>query len=326
MSFKYLSEVSKTQCSAKVVAYSANEVGDRLITLELEYPRFIHSEIMTHRNFSRNAMSSRAVPVSKLLEQTMMNPAQPVEYGKNKAGMQSGGAYEELVEGYTPDAWWKLAAFSASRFAKSFSDANYHKQVANRLVEPFQRMKTIVSATEWDNFFNLRVDSAADPTMQELAECIKEAIELAKDNIEYLDPYNKWHLPYIRKEVSFSDVKYFSTDDVEVTLEEAKAISVSCCAQVSYRNIDGSFTKALDIYSKLGVGTEKLHASPLEHIACLMEDYDVDSLSESNFPETGLLATQSGYYWEKGITHTDRLGFFWSGNFKGFLQYRQVLC
>lgn len=98
-------------------------------------------------------MSSRAIPISKMIEQVRKNPAMPVQFGKNKAGMQDDGNHNaEIDAGYSPEDWWQLAALSASRFAEAYSQAGYHKQVANRLLEPFQRMKTVVTATDWNNF------------------------------------------------------------------------------------------------------------------------------------------------------------------------------
>jgi thymidylate synthase ThyX len=83
--------------SAKIIAdsISESEYGDRITTFELEYPRFIHGELMTHRLFSRNAASSRAIPINKMMDQVLTAPAMPVEWGLNKSGMQA----EEMLKG-----------------------------------------------------------------------------------------------------------------------------------------------------------------------------------------------------------------------------------
>lgn len=320
--------------SVKIVADSISHSGIRIITFELEYPRIIHSELMTHRLLSRNAMSSRAIPIKKMIEQVQQNPAMPVKFGKNQPGMQDAGEHSaQLGDGYSAEEWWKLAGLSAARFAAEFADAGYHKQIANRLLEPYQRMKTVVTATDWNNFFWLRVDPDADPTIYELAKAMKEA----SDNSipDPLEP-GQWHTPYVDHVYGFEDIDdkecavfegYCVLDEenkpVMLTLEEALAISASCCAQVSYRVLNTSKEKALDIYEKL-VSGNKVHASPFEHQATPMTEYreiensDYLTIGHINFP-------RDPSSWEEGITHADRQGQLWSGNLRGWIQHRQVV-
>lgn len=320
--------------SVKLVADSISHSGIRIITFELEYPRIIHSELMTHRLLSRNAMSSRAIPIKKMIEQVQQNPAMPVKFGKNQPGMQDAGEHSaQLGDGYSAEEWWKLAGLSAARFAAEFADAGYHKQIANRLLEPYQRMKTVVTATDWNNFFWLRVDPDADPTIYELAKAMKEA----SDNSipDPLEP-GQWHTPYVDHVYGFEDIDdkecavfegYCVLDEenkpVMLTLEEALAISASCCAQVSYRVLNTSKEKALDIYEKL-VSGNKVHASPFEHQATPMTEYreiensDYLTIGHINFP-------RDPSSWEEGITHADRQGQLWSGNLRGWRQHRQLV-
>lgn len=325
---KYLTKTGKSKITAKVIADSRSTSGSRMITFELEYPRVIHSELKTHRALSGNSMSSRAVPVKTLIKQVMEDPAMLVEFGKNKAGMQSDGEHTALIgAGYTPEEWWRLSALSAAKFAQGFDEAGYHKQVANRLIEPFQRMKTVISGTEWNNFFWLRVDPEADPTIRELARIMLEAYE--ESIPEVLQP-GQWHTPYVDHvyDAETNEFVGYMTEGINgevemLTLEEAKAISASCCAQVSYRLLNSTRDKALDIYGKLLTG-RKVHASPFEHQATpkkawkeiLTSDYDVIGyVNNPNIAES----------WEEGITHADRPGNLWSGNLKGFVQHRQLL-
>lgn len=320
--------------SVKIVADSISPSGIRIITFELEYPRIIHSELMTHRLLSRNAMSSRAIPIKKMIEQVQQNPAMPVKFGKNQPGMQDAGEHSaQLGDGYSAEEWWKLAGLSAARFAAEFADAGYHKQIANRLLEPYQRMKTVVTATDWNNFFWLRVDPDADPTIYELAKAMKEA----SDNSipDPLEP-GQWHTPYVDHVYGFEDIDdkecavfegYCVLDEenkpVMLTLEEALAISASCCAQVSYRVLNTSKEKALDIYEKL-VSGNKVHASPFEHQATPMTEYreiensDYLTIGHINFP-------RDPSSWEEGLTHADRQGQLWSGNLRGWRQHRQLV-
>lgn len=308
---------------ARVVADSVSPQGQRITTFELEYPRIIHSELMTHRLFSRNAMSSRAIPIKKMIEQVQQNPAMPVKFGKNQPGMQDAGDHNQLIDaGYEPATWWGLAGLSAARFAEAFAEAGYHKQIANRLLEPFQRMKTVLTATDFENFWWLRVDKDADPTIFALAEAMKKAFDESLP--ELLEP-GQWHTPYVDHVYEYEDIDdkecvvfvgYCVLDEndkpVMLTVEEAKAISASCCAQVSYRVLNNTKDKALDIYGKLLSGN-KVHASPFEHQATPLVHASCDEL------ENGAFA------WEDGVTHVDRNGMFWSGNFRGWSQHRQLV-
>lgn len=290
---------------ARVVADSINKNGNRITTFELEYHRFIHSELMTHRLFSRNAMSSRAVPVSKMIEQVRNNPATPIHWGKNQAGMQANNELtgEKLSE--TKGEWF-MAAQNAADSAEFMSQEGTHKQIVNRLLEPFQMMKTVLTATEFDNFFWLRCDPDAQPEIQELASCMFEAMKQSQPE---LLKSGQWHTPYVKHIIKDSKFESYCLTDEEdnvitlLTEEDAKAISSSCCAQISYRILNNSYEKAMDIYSKLATG-RKVHASPFEHVATPMSD------SPSH---------------EDGVTHKDNIGNYWSGNFKGWIQLRQTL-
>uniref|UniRef100_A0AAU8GF98 Thymidylate synthase n=1 Tax=Salmonella phage vB_SEnST11_KE23 TaxID=3161174 RepID=A0AAU8GF98_9CAUD len=315
---------------ARVVADSISPQGRRITTFELEYPRIIHSELMTHRLFSRNAMSSRAIPIKKMIEQVQTDPAMPVKFGKNQPGMQDAGEHDaQLGDGYSAEDWWKLAGLSAARFAAEFADAGYHKQIANRLLEPFQRMKTVLTATDFENFWWLRVDKDADPTIYALAEAMKK--EFDESVPEYLKP-GQWHTPYVDhlytvgEQASEDTFDYCVLDEnnkpVILTVDEAKAISASCCAQVSYRVLNNTKEKALDIYGKLLSGN-KVHASPFEHQATPMAfDNQLEMTSHILAHEE---VTQDTDWWGDGVTHVDRKGKFWSGNFCGWIQHRQLV-
>lgn len=319
--------------SVEIVADSISPQGVRITTFCLEYPRIIHSELMTHRVFSRNAMSSRAIPIKTMIDQVINNPARPVRFGANQPGMQDKGLDHEteIGAGYKAEDWWGLAAKSAAKFAEGFAEAGYHKQVGNRLLEPFQRMKMVLTATEFQNFWWLRVDPDADPTIYQLANAMNAALKDSEP--EVLVP-GIWHTPYVDHLYKFNDGEpddefegYCVLDEdnkpVMLTLEEALSISSSCCAQVSYRRLNNTKDKALDIYEKLLSGN-KVHASPFEHqatpIAALkeIENSDYDTIGFINFP-------RDPTSWENGITHVDRYGQFWSGNLRGWVQHRQLV-
>lgn len=247
------------QVSATVVEDSVSTQGLRLTTLQLRYPRFIHSEFMTHRVFSRNASSSRAIPVAKLIAQVRSDPALPVHWGKNVPGMQ---ANEELDEQTKLEALalWRRAANQAADSAEALMSLGLHKQVANRLLEPFCFISVIVTATEWENFFVLRDHADAQPEIQALARRMHVAMNDSVPVRRSADPANElnWHLPYVRTSER-------STHHVTLL----RKLSAARCARVSYLTHDGGepdVQKDLDLYRRLVVSEPK-HASPVEHQA-----------------------------------------------------------
>lgn len=288
--------------TAKVIADSINPNGVRITTFEVEYPRFIHAEVMTHRMFSRNSASSRAIPVAKIIEQVRNNPATPIHWGKNQAGMQAKEEFEGQAKVIAKHLWIE-AAQSAANAAENMLKLGLHKQVVNRILEPFQTMKVVITATEWNNFWYLRDHDDAQPEIQKLARVMKGEYDYSKpQRLEF----GMWHLPYIfcRTDSTGTQQYYFAdeTEEEEYTLTQAIKISCSSCAQVSYRKLDTSLEKAEDIYKKL-VESEPVHASAFEHVA-KCED-------SSTYPD--------------GFTHEDFDFTVWSGNFREWIQYRQVI-
>lgn len=282
--------------SAKVVAHSRSPEGVEIVTFELEYPRFIHGELMTHRMFSRNAASSRAIPVRRQLELINDDMAGPVHWGKNQAGMQA----EEELSGLgieQAQRAWRRAGESVINSAKEMLDIGVHKQVTNRMVEPWSHIKVVLTATEYDNWYYLRDHADAQPEIKALAQEMKEAVEnsTAKPLIR-----GEWHMPY------FEDG--FWGPDMETSLEDALAVSSSCCAQVSYRKLDDSLEKARFIFDKL-ITSKPEHASPMEHQATPMPN----TIGMNHWTDV------------EGITHQDRNQKLWSGNFRGWIQHRQIL-
>lgn len=295
---------------ARIVADSISLEGKRITTFEGEVHRSVWAEMMTHRLFSRNAMSSRAVPISKMIENTK---AVPIKFGAKKAGMVAGEEHDARVtiDGRSlnkKDAWETWAKVNR-KIANAFDDAGYHKGDINRPLEAFQMMKFVITATEFDNFFWLRKDEAAKEEIRELADCMYEALQINTPKLLHNDEY---HVPYVDFNENAKGDPEYSVNGVIVSVEEALAISSSCCAQVSYREINNNYDKALDVYGKLGVGSGKLHASPFEHPACPMKKSNI------SFSEIGDLD-------EDQWTHIDKSGDLWSGNFKGWVQHRQGL-
>jgi thymidylate synthase ThyX len=178
-----------------------------------------------------------------------------------------------------------------------------HKQAANRITEPFMQMKVVCSGTEWSNFFWLRNHKDAQPEIRELARQMWR--EYSNNSLPLIIKAGEWHLPYISREIVDDCVVYTDSTGNPITQEDAKIISASCCAQVSYRKNDDSLEKARAIYSRL-IESEPVHASPVEHQATPVESLRSDS-------------------WPEGITHKTRNGDIWSGNFRGWIQHRQLI-
>lgn len=290
---------------ATIIADSISaHTGQRITTFELEYHRYIHSELMTHRQFSRNAASSRAIPIDKMIEQTAFNPAMPVHWGLNQSGMQ---AKDEQADIDACKEAWCNARDSAIHHAYQLQKLGLHKQIVNRVLEPFQMMKTLVTATSFDNFFNLRCHKDAQPEIKQLADLMYQAMQESEPEVLKA---GEWHTPYVAHYREPNGKLIYGTYENSYDLNLAIKISCSCAAQVSYRKNDTSIEKALAIYDKL-VNSEPVHASAFEHCAT-----PIDLLS-GNFA---------------GVTHVDDTrvngklkNVYCSGNFANWVQYRQLI-
>lgn len=239
---------------ADVVLHSRFEGHPDLITLALTYPRMIHAEFMTHRVFTRNASSSRAIPVARMLQMIKDNPATPLYWGSNQSGMQAG----EELKGWRLAAAktvWSMAAKTACFFSGLLNHIGLHKQHANRGTESYQYITVLVTATEWDNFFELRDHPDAQPEIRYLAKLMKRAIENSHPQILR---QGDWHLPYIRKE-----------EFGAYPLRDLQQASAARCARVSYLTHEGKTPKVepdKKLFERLA-GSRPIHASPLEHVA-----------------------------------------------------------
>lgn len=240
--------------SAIVVADSLNERGDRrLTTMEVTMHRFVLAEFNTHRVFSRNSASSRAIPIAKRIRSVVDDPAMPLEWGANQAGMQAG----ELLPAETRAkciAEWLVARDAAVASVAALDSLGLHKQVANRLLEPFLWHTVIVSSTEWDNFFRQRCSPLAQPEIRLVAEAMRDALAASKPRLLAAD---EWHTPYVQP-----DEEYLWP------LSTRQMISVARCARVSYLTHDGrrDVARDVDLYDRL-ISATPPHASPFEHVA-----------------------------------------------------------
>lgn len=311
-----------TTISAKTILRSRNAAApDKVLsTLLLRYPRSIHAEFMTHRVFSRNAASSRAIPVSKLIQDVLDDPFVPLVWGKNQRGMQAGAEHDARVQiwkktahfGHVPemmtnaDAWLK-ARDAAVEAAQAFDAAGYHKQIVNRLLEPFAHITVVVSSTEWSNFLALRDHADAEPHIAMLAREIRRCLD--DDPVQTLIPC-EWHLPFISKDdITQIAQPHKDLDDWQEYARRANVdaikLSVARCASTSYKTVDGfdmTLDRAFALHDKL-VAAQPLHASPCEHVA----QADIRHVFGSKVRDS---------MWANAGQH---------GNFTGFRQYRKML-
>lgn len=282
---------------AQIVKDSISNEKHRLTTFKLKYPRFIHSEFMTHRAISRNASSSRAIPFAKQVRQATATDTQAIpEYiGREQKGMQSGEPFTQ--EELNAIHWdWGRASRDATMWAQILADRGVHKSICNRIIEPYTHITVIASATEngWLNFFGLRLDSAAEPTMRALAIAMFEKYCESKPML--LQP-GWWHLPFWDTEDSET---YRTAAEDSKDFQVPLKVSVARCARVSYESFEtgkrSTIQEDLKLYERL-VGAQPLHASPAEHQAT--PDY-----------------RPIGENWAAWQHH---------GNFLGWVQYRKTL-
>ena len=280
---------------AKVVADSISPDGVRLTTVECSFPRFILSELSKHRIFSMSAQSSRAVPVKKMIEMVDNDPFIPSYWGKNQRGMV---AEESIPEEDVSDCEfsWLYAKDTCVESATNLSVFEVHKQTVSRILEPWAWQKAVITATEWDNFFKLRIHKDAQPEIRELAEAIYTALGNSKPKKLY---NGEWHLPYVTHHRKM-DGGWYETDGGEIleSLLEAKKYSTARCATTSYRTEKLSVEKALEIYELL-VESEPHHC------------YD---------DETEVLTSEGFKFW-KDLTKTEKLASVTQdGDFNGFVK------
>lgn len=242
--------------NAKIIADSTNPDNYRLITFELEYPRFIHSEFMTHRDFSRNASSSRAIPINRMIALIWKDMAKPIHWGKKQSGMQ---AKEEVtgIRKVLGKFIWSATGTVVLAAGWLMEKIGIHKQVANRMMEPWSHIKVVMTTAKLLNWENLRLHPDAQPEINELAVRMKKAMYAS---VTTPIKWGDWHLPYV------TDYELTTFD-----LGVQKQISASCAAQVSYRRLDSSVDKAKKIYHML-INADVIHASPFEHPAKAVKD------------------------------------------------------
>lgn len=285
-----------------VVQHSVDSLtGKQILTVNVRYGLIIHSEFLRHRQLSRGVKSNRAIPSKKIRREVLEDPYTPSWFGANKSGMVS---EEQVKYPSLAKSLWRAARYPACGFHWLGEKMGLHKEVLNRLLNPWQWVSETITATEWDNLYNLRIHKDAQRDIKAIVEAIYECHN--KSNPHLLQ-HGEWHVPYVKREWNNKgEISYLDNDGKVLSIEEAIKCSAARCARSSYDNHDKTSANLLSdepLYDTL-ISSKPAHASPVEHQG------------------TPLIIKE---HWEDGVTHQDRDGCYWSGNFKGWVQHRQTL-
>ena len=329
----------------KEILCSQNPQGSKLMTMFWRYPKYLHQESLRHRtlyihdclydpDFSFSVSSARAIPFKKLLEEVRSDKlrAAPLVWGCEQKGMSPGEELSDDIDNssyisnegiisYRQQAknWWKEAAIAAADLAEQMAELGLHKSIVNRIIEPYIHVNCLVTGTDrgWLNFFGLRLDQNADPTLQILAQNAWKVWQESKPQL--LQP-NDWHLPYIDQntinEICKEDLRGIFPDKnlfYNSQLEAMIRISAARCARLSYLSFDtgkrSTIEEDLKLYNRL-VGSTPIHASPLEHQAT--PDIWHEASDRNKY----------GAYWKNtGWNHPEQAGNLGSG----WRQFRKFL-
>lgn len=297
-----------TQTTAKIVADSVSPAGVRLVTFEATFSRIILSEVNTHRMLSRNSASSRAIPVEKMIARVLEDSYVPTHWGKNQRGMQAEQDVDEVSQTLAKNHWL-LARDSAVAYAKSLLQDGIHKQITNRLLEPFMWHVALITATEWSNFFHLRDNKDAHPDFRDLAHAMRELY--GAHTPKQLGPTD-WHLPLVFNE-DFEQQILVDPEHPLAVQERLCKISVGRCARVSYLTHEGKRDPQADIElcDRLFVAG---HLSPAEHVA--RPETEEDAHLRLGVAGATVLGTKK---------HEPMRLVHWFGNLRGWVSYRKLI-
>lgn len=254
--------------SASILMDSVAKDGARLTTFELKLPKYLLAQLNTHRAFSKNTASSRAIPTKKLVKMALEDPVVPISFGKNRPGMQAEGE----VDAEQALALWMRGRDAAIDVALQLAELGLHKQHANRVLEPYIHASVILSATEYDNFFKLRCHHAAQPEMQALACAMRDAraASTPKERTQHIPMVDEEDFDRLDARLRLGDVrvpeeiaKNFSNGSIGAGLWLASA---GRCARISYLTHTGVRDIGEDVRLALDLIRDG-HWSPFEHQA-----------------------------------------------------------
>jgi thymidylate synthase ThyX len=330
----------KTKINAKIVADSCDIRGNRITSVLVTIPRIVLAELNTHRMFSRNSASSRAIPFERMVKAVKDDPFIPIAWQKDHSGMQ-GTEYMEhgindLIDNHL------RARDAAVERATEANQRGLTKQLCNRYLEPFMWHTVLITSTEWENFFALRcpqygllteeglkhfrsqndyfkaggVISGTDINIEFLkinksgAEIhIQAAAEAIYDAMNESTPMalkdGMWHIP-------FSDKLNNPEMGTAYGYLHGIKVATAMCARTSYTVVGNekemTYAKLIEIHDRM-VSQVPFHASPFEHCARVMTE------DEYYTNVRGKLMFRNQPHEIYG----------WCRNFRGFIQYRHII-
>ena len=278
-----------------IIADSINNKGKRITSFIVTIPRIVLAELNTHRVLSRNSASSRAIPFTKMLEMVKKTPFIPIRWMKEHTGMQGNEYFTEENDIKALEAAYLAGRDNAVATAESLSNLGLTKQIVNRGLEAYMWHTVIITATEFENFFALRAERAAEIHIQKLAFLMLEEMN---NSTPKLLQTGEWHIPFgdnmddLALNKLMPDIQPASLNWYNEHMQLLKVkIATARCARVSYTVVGeegkpDNYENDVKLHDRLlGMG----HLSPFEHCA----------------------------------QATDNEG--WSGNFLGWTQYRKTL-
>ena len=338
----------KKTINAQIVADSISPLGYRITTYLLTYPRFIHAELMTHRMFSRNSASSRAIPFEKMLKMVEEDPFIPIAWQKDHKGMQGTEYITEPGKISMERKDWLTDRDAAVKGALAKSQRGITKQLCNRLLEPFMWHTVLVTATEYDNFFELRCPKLYHASNGKYYKSLKDwnkiDSEIQWNGLTCLHPENKsqaeihiqtlaesmwdamnesipkklqpgeWHIPFGDRivEDDLLPILYkVNAAPGEMAFQKVK-IATARCARLSYMTFDGEidYEKDINLHDHL---LKSHHMSPFEHCARVMTEEEYFNFYKGD------------YRYKYTDEEQYKKSFGWSNNFKGFISYRYLI-
>jgi thymidylate synthase ThyX len=304
-----------TQTSAKIIADSVSPANHRLTTFECTFPRIILAEVNTHKMLSKNSASSRAIPVEKMIARVLEDSYVPTHWGKNQRGMQA----EQDVSpdtGKFAEIEWEAARDAAVEQAARLLKLGIHKQITNRLLEPFMWHTALITGTEWSNFFHLRDNKDAHPDFRDLAHAMRELYEKRQPRKLC---HGEWHKPLIEDNELAHE---FCRTPFDVTHLLCK-VSVGRCARISYLTHDGKRDPQADVDLCVRL-LSRGHMSPFEHVARPMTEEELEL-----FKQKKLTWDAGARAWTWLGRHDTRLEGDYThflGNLNGWVQYRKLIA
>ena len=300
---------------AEVVQHSCdiNNKENELLTVQVKYGLIIHAEFLRHRMLSRGVKSNRAIPMNIIRKEVLQDPYVPVWFGAAQKGMV---ADNEMKYKWLGRQVWLKSRYLACGVHWLADKLGAHKEWANRLLNPWQFVRETITATEWDNLYNLRLHKDAQKDIQEIVNCIYVA---HKNSTPLEIKQGEWHVPYVNRERDQDTglLNYLDNDGTKLFYSDALKSSAARCARSSYDKHDGTkttFKNDEPLYNML-IDSDPKHASPVEH-----QGTPLERSSYTKYVNTW------GEFFEDGVTHIDIYSKLWSGNFKGWVQHRQLLA